>query len=110
MVYHVKDEKLIAVKGNSDHPMTRGGLCVKLNDYDLKQNVFYSPADPGLAQRAFAAIEAIGKTPGIIADPMFVDATNQDFRLKPDSPALKLGFPAIDQWGPRGPVGPRSRR
>ena len=83
---------------------------VKLNDYDLNQNVFYSPADPGLAQRAFAAIEAIGKTPGIIADPMFVDSTKQDFRLKPDSPALKLGFPAIDQWGPRGPVGPRPRR
>ncbi|CAN4265806.1 BisC Anaerobic dehydrogenases, typically selenocysteine-containing [Methylophilaceae bacterium] len=36
MVYHVKDEKLIAVKGNSDHPMTRGGLCVKLNDYEKR--------------------------------------------------------------------------
>jgi anaerobic selenocysteine-containing dehydrogenase len=36
MVYHVKDEKLIAVKGNVDHPMTRGGLCVKLNDYEKR--------------------------------------------------------------------------
>jgi anaerobic selenocysteine-containing dehydrogenase len=36
MVYHVKDEKLIAVKGNADHPMTRGGLCVKLNDYEKR--------------------------------------------------------------------------
>ena len=36
MVYHVKDEKLMAVKGNADHPMTRGGLCVKLNDYEKR--------------------------------------------------------------------------
>lgn len=36
MVYHVKDEKLVAVKGNADHPMTRGGLCVKLNDYEKR--------------------------------------------------------------------------
>ena len=36
MVFHVKDNKLIAVKGNSDHPMTRGGLCVKLNDYEKR--------------------------------------------------------------------------
>ena len=36
MVYHVKDEKLIAVKGNADHPMTRGGLCVKLNDFEKR--------------------------------------------------------------------------
>jgi anaerobic selenocysteine-containing dehydrogenase len=36
MVYHVKDDKLIAVKGNADHPMTRGGLCVKLNDYEKR--------------------------------------------------------------------------
>ena len=36
MVFHVKDEKLIAVKGNADHPMTRGGLCVKLNDFEKR--------------------------------------------------------------------------
>ena len=31
-----------------------------------------------------------------IADPMFVDAENLDFRLKPDSPALKIGFKPFD--------------
>ena len=36
MVYHVQDKKLIKVQGNPDHPMTRGGLCVKLNDYEKR--------------------------------------------------------------------------
>ncbi len=31
----------------------------------------------------------------IVADPLFVDAENDDYRLKPDSPALKLGFEPI---------------
>ena len=36
MVYEVQDSKLIGVKGNVDHPMTRGGLCVKLQDYEKR--------------------------------------------------------------------------
>lgn len=36
MVFQVADGKLVGVKGNSDHPMTRGGLCVKLNDYEKR--------------------------------------------------------------------------
>lgn len=39
----------------------------------------------------------------IIADPMFNDPAKGDFSLKPDSPAFKLGFKAIDisKVGPR---------
>ena len=33
MVYEVADGKLVDVKGNKEHPMTRGTLCVKLKDY-----------------------------------------------------------------------------
>ena len=36
MVYEVEDGKLKGVKGNPDHPMTRGGLCVKLKDYEKR--------------------------------------------------------------------------
>ena len=38
----------------------------------------------------------------VIADPMFVDAAKDDYRLKPDSPAFKLGFKPIpvDKIGP----------
>jgi hypothetical protein len=32
----------------------------------------------------------------IIADPLFVDPKNLDFHLRPDSPALKLGFEPFD--------------
>ena len=33
MVYEVDDGKLVNVKGNKDHPITRGTLCVKLKDF-----------------------------------------------------------------------------
>jgi len=43
----------------------------------------------------------------IVADPMFMDPANGDFRVKPESPALKLGFKnfPMDQFGLRQPFG-----
>ncbi len=32
-LYHVKDGKLVEVTGDPEHPMTRGGLCVKLKKF-----------------------------------------------------------------------------
>ena len=34
MLYEIKDNKLARVSGNPIHPMTRGGLCVKLKNYE----------------------------------------------------------------------------
>ncbi|MGR8949788.1 MAG: molybdopterin-containing oxidoreductase family protein [Gammaproteobacteria bacterium] len=36
MVYEVEDGKLTGVRGNADNPMTRGGLCSKVNDYEKR--------------------------------------------------------------------------
>jgi anaerobic selenocysteine-containing dehydrogenase len=36
----VRDGKAIEVRGNPDHPFTRGGLCVKVNNYESR---VYSP-------------------------------------------------------------------
>ncbi len=33
MLYSVEDGKLTSVRGNPEHPITRGGLCVKLKDF-----------------------------------------------------------------------------
>jgi len=44
-------------------------------------------------------------THSIIADPLFTDPENDDYSLKPESPALKLGFKPIDLSG----VGLRGR-
>jgi hypothetical protein len=43
-------------------------------------------------------------THSVLADPLFVDPKGGDFGLRPESPALKLGFKPIDlrQVGPRG--------
>lgn len=36
MVFEVQDGKLAGVRGNNEHPMTRGVLCVKLKDYEKR--------------------------------------------------------------------------
>jgi len=40
MKVHVADGKVVKVTGSPDHPMTRGGLCVKVNHYEER---VYSP-------------------------------------------------------------------
>ena len=42
----------------------------------------------------------------IFEDPLFVDPENDDYSLKPESPAFKLGFKPIDLSG----VGLRGRK
>jgi hypothetical protein len=49
------------------------------------------------AADSWIAWQALGQDAGsVLGDPLFVDAANHDYRLAPDSPALKLGFRPID--------------
>ena len=46
---------------------------------------------------SFAEWQATDRDAGsVIADPLFVDPANRDFRLKENSPALKIGFKPFD--------------
>ena len=36
MLFEVEDGILKGVRGNPEHPITRGGLCVKLKDYEKR--------------------------------------------------------------------------
>ena len=36
MIFEVSDGKVLSVRGNPDHPITAGGLCVKLKDYEKR--------------------------------------------------------------------------
>ncbi len=75
-----------------------------------KDNVYFDTRDAGIrfADKSFAEWKESGQDAGsIIADPLFVNAANFDFRMRPESPALKLGFQQIEvsTVGPRVPAG-----
>ena len=80
-------------------------------NYDLimDYNVYYDGTD-GSGTRFLSCSFDEWKEKGldahsVFADPLFVDAASNDFRLKPDSPAFGLGFRPIDL----STVGPRTR-
>jgi parallel beta-helix repeat protein len=71
------------------------------NQFRWEKNLFWNPAGTkGLPEKWKE--QGLDKD-SVIADPMFADPDKGDFTLKPDSPALKLGFQPIDvsRVGPR---------
>jgi len=86
------------VYGPSTRPLG-GGNWKKESNFSADRNLYWSTATnaPDCAGRTFAAWQAEGlDRSGLVADPLFVNAAARDFRLRPDSPALALGFVPID--------------
>jgi len=81
----------------ADIPQMLGGVW-KNGDWKLGRNLYWSTAGaPVFAGRDFAAWQAQGNDAGsVVADPLFVDPARGDFGLRPNSPALGLGFQPID--------------
>ncbi|MDD4018921.1 MAG: right-handed parallel beta-helix repeat-containing protein [Kiritimatiellae bacterium] len=69
------------------------------NRLELRNNLYWDPSGTPInfVGRPFEKWKQLGRDVGsVIADPKFVDAAKNDFRLKPDSPALAVGFVPFD--------------
>lgn len=75
----------------------------KNGDYCVNHNLYWttSQAEPLFDGRDWEEWRATSgqDQDSLIADPLFVDAAGRDFRLKPGSPAEKIGFRPIDPTG-----------
>ncbi len=75
-------------------------LAAKETPGDWDENLYWHTdgADAlDFYRRSFAEWQAVGLDPhSRIADPQFVNAGKHDFRLKPTSPAVRLGFEPFD--------------
>ncbi|MFP4056398.1 MAG: right-handed parallel beta-helix repeat-containing protein [Candidatus Brocadiia bacterium] len=68
-------------------------------NYALDHNLYWvvGGEEPDFAGRTFQEWQATGQDEhSLVAKPQFVDAEHFDFRLRPDSPALALGFEPLD--------------
>lgn len=75
----------------------RGRGLARSKQADTDYNIYYCASDPELGKQMLENQQGDGvDTHSLAVDPMFVDPANGDFRLKPDSPALKLGIVPFD--------------
>lgn len=93
---HVHLERNLVYNGN---PKMLGGNNWKDGSkFTADRNCYWSEAGvPDFYGKEFAEWQAGGRDQhSLVADPGFVDAGARDFRLRPGSPALALGFQPID--------------
>jgi hypothetical protein len=75
----------------------RGRRLAASKQADTDHNIYFCDSNPQLGRQMLEKQQRDGVDAHSLADdPLFVDPANGDFRLKPDSPALKLGFVPID--------------
>jgi len=91
------------------HPKNNSGTREVTETFEMDWNTYYNPnmelKDVRFNGLTFEQWRKTGKDiHSLYADPLFVDPEKFDFRLKPESPALALGFKPIDVSvvGPRG--------
>jgi len=92
----------------------KGGLSgdwLGENTLLIDRNIYFNPAPDGkpfaFSARSFADWRRLGfDRHSRTVDPLFVDAARHDFRLRPNSPALAMGFIPFDvtRVGPRQPA------
>lgn len=75
----------------------RGRALARAKDANTDYNIYFDASDPTLGKAMLENQQRDGvDTHSLAVDPLFVDPANGDFRFKPDSPALKLGFVPFD--------------
>ena len=76
---------------------------LRFDHFECDRNLVYHFGHPLLVglpdvppEKQWAEWQKLGfDRESLVADPLFVDAENDDYRLRPDSPALELGFEPI---------------
>ena len=75
----------------------RGRELARSRDADTDSNIYFCAGDPAAGKKMLKKQQRDGvDLHSLAVDPQFVDAANGEFRLNPNSPALKLGFIPID--------------
>jgi hypothetical protein len=68
-----------------------------LRECKADYNLYHCFEDPGWGRKHLEIEQPLGvETHSLSADPLFVNFEQRDLRLKPESPALKLGFQPVD--------------
>ena len=96
------------------HPKNDSGTREELRTFEMDYNIYFNPTQK-LEQVEFNGqswqewLKRGNDRHSQYVDPQFVDPAARDFRLRPTSPALQLGFEPIDlsQVGSREVPGPR---